>query len=226
MTVDSTLVDHLHDQMKSDKSKNNIDLNNISDDGKRQMCWPFDPAKIPLSLKHVEGKFYQRYVSWDSMEVLAYCDELFSHQTKTDVLIRSALFEMNAGNDYHNASFYSTKCHIARALATRITFGYQMQVAFLDKLKKSVDNNNDDDKQFLMQDFGNVIDEIEHTKIIVSKYERFMNGRLENDIELIDDLDEFKLAVEKIVQKKTTDVPQEDDDDDDDTVSTSRSDSS
>ena len=77
-----------------------------------------------------------------------------------------------------------------------------------------------------MQDFGNVIDEIEHTKIIVSKYERFMNGRLENDIELIDDLDEFKLAVEKIVQKKTTDVPQEDDDDDDDTVSTSRSDSS
>ena len=75
-----------------------------------------------------------------------------------------------------------------------------------------------------MQDFGNVIDEIEHTKIIVSKYERFMNGRLENDIELIDDLDEFKLAVEKIVQKKTTDVPQEDDNDD--TVSTSRSDSS
>ena len=99
-----------------------------------------------------------------------------------------------------------------------------MQVAFLDKLKESVDNNNDDDKQFLMQDFGNVIDEIEHTKIIVSKYERFMNGRLENDIELIDDLDEFKLAVEKIVQKKTTDVPQEDDNDD--TVSTSRSDSS
>ena len=75
-----------------------------------------------------------------------------------------------------------------------------------------------------MQDFGNVIDEIEHTKIIVSKYERFMNGRLENDIELIDDLDGFKLAVEKIVQKKTTDVPQEDDDDD--TVLTSRSDSS
>lgn len=65
-----------------------------------------------------------------------------------------------------------------------------------------------------MQDFGNVIDEIEHTKIIVSKYERFMNGRLENDIELIDDLDGFKLAVEKIVKKKTTDVPQEDDDDD------------
>ena len=77
-----------------------------------------------------------------------------------------------------------------------------------------------------MQDFGNVIDEIEHTKIIVSKYERFMNGRLENDIELIDDLDEFKLAVEKILEKTTTDVPQEDDDDDDDTVSTSRSDSS
>ena len=75
-----------------------------------------------------------------------------------------------------------------------------------------------------MQDFGNVIDEIEHTKIIVSKYERFMNGRLENDIELIDDLDGFKLAVEKIVKKKTMDVPQEDDDDD--TVSASRSDSS
>ena len=75
-----------------------------------------------------------------------------------------------------------------------------------------------------MQDFGNVIDKIEHTKIIVSKYERFMNGQLENDIELIDDLDGFKLAVEKIVKKKTTDGPQEDDDDD--TVLTSRSDSS
>ena len=212
--TDKEITNHDKKLNNNIDSNDNIDLNNISDDGKRQMSWPFDPAEIPLSLKHVEGKFYQRYVSWDSMEVLAYCDELFTHQTKTDQLIRSALFEMNAGNDYHNPSFYSTKCHIARALATRITFGYQMQVAFLNKLKKSVDNNNDDDKQFLMQDFGNVIDEIEHTKIIVSKYERFMNGRLENDIELIDDLDGFKLAVEKIVKKKTTDVPQEDDDDD------------
>lgn len=40
-------------------------------------------------------------------------------------------------------------------------------------------NDNDNGRQFLLQDFENVIDKIEHTKNIVSNYEAFIGVYVE-----------------------------------------------
>ena len=133
MTVDSTLVDHLRGQTKSEKTMNKIDLTNIKDEGKSEMDWPFDTAEIPLSLR----KELRAHTSMTALEVLAMCDTMFADQCKSDQFIRRTLFALTEGNDYsgRNAMFYSTKIHIARALSTRINFAKQMKLSFIERLK-------------------------------------------------------------------------------------------
>ena len=221
MTVDSTLVDHLRGQTKSHKSMNKIDLTNIKDEGKSEMDWPFDTAEIPLSLR----KEIRAQTSMTALEVLALCDSMFANQCKFDQYIRRTLFALTEGNDYSsgNSMFFSTKAHIARALATRVNFAGQMKLSFIEKLKQS----NDNEQQLLLQDLETIKDEIEDTKYIASKYLKFMDKLWDDDVDVVKslNLDDLNAIVIDFEQKRMTNSAREEDDDDD-TVSTSRSDSS
>ena len=219
MTVDnSTVVDHLHGQTKSEKPKNNIDWN------EREMDWPFDTAEIPLSLR----KELRAHTSMTALEVLAMCDTMFADQCKSDQFIRRTLFALTEGNDYSckNAMFYSTKTHIARALATRINFAGNMKLSFIERLKESKDDN-EHEQELLLQDLKTIKDEIEDTKYIASKYLKCMDQLWDYvDVIKVLNLDDLNSVVNDFEQKRMTNNAQEDEDDDDDTVSTSRSDSS
>ena len=213
MTVDnSTVVDHLHGQTKSEKPKNNIDWN------EREMDWPFDTAEIPLSLR----KELRAHTSMTALEVLAMCDTMFADQCKSDQFIRRTLFALTEGNDYSckNAVFYSTKIHIARALVTRIDFAGQMKLSFIERLKESKD-----EQELLLQDLKTIKDEIKDTKYIASKYLKCMDQLWDYvDVIKVLNLEDLNSVVKDFEQKRMTNNAQEDNDDD--TVSTSRSDSS
>ena len=219
MTVDSIPIDHVHGQMKSDKSNNKIDWN------VREMDWPFDTAEIPLSLR----KEIRAHTSMTALEVLAMCDTMFADQCKSDPYIRRTLFALTEGNDYsgRNPMFYSSKIHIARALSTRINFAGQMKLSFIERLK--ISNDNEHEQELLLQDLKTIKDEIEDTKYIASKYLKCMDQLWDYvDVIKVLNLEDLNSVVNDFEQKRMMNSAREDDDedDDDDTVSTSRSDSS
>lgn len=189
-------------------SNNTFDLTHITDEGKREMDWPFPPAEIPLSLKNGRGP--NTFVG--AIEGLAYCDYLFAQQTKRDRFIRATLFELMHGKDHSqsNPMFHSTKAHINRALSTRITFAFQLKLMFVEKLQKT---SNENDRQFILQDLKAVKEELEYTKyIVITYYQKFMNNTLDRQVLWLD-VDHLMGLVEENERKWRTGVPENDDDD-------------
>ena len=210
-----------HNSHTGEKRKSYVDyLSEILDVGKREMDWPFPPAEVPLSLKNERGP--NSFVG--AIEGLAYCDYLFAQQTKRDRFIRATLFELMDGKDHsqRNPMFHSTKAHINRALSTRITFAFQLKLMFVEKLQKA---DNDNERQFILQDLKAVKEELEYTKyIVITYYQKFMNNTLDRQVLWLD-VDNLMRSIEQNERKWNTSFT-EHVDDDDDTVSTSRSDSS
>tara|TARA_B110001452_G_scaffold85833_1_gene70147 strand:+ start:70 stop:345 length:276 start_codon:yes stop_codon:yes gene_type:complete len=83
--------------------------------------------------------------SFTALEVLAGCDNMFANQRKNNLsILMNNAFLHNDGREqlfHKNPMFDSTKTHIARALGTRITFGAQLKIPFVERLKQSHNDN-------------------------------------------------------------------------------------
>ena len=90
-------------------------------------------------------------------------------------------FEMNEGKDYLDSNFnvlLNNDSH-CMGVGDKYQFQFSTESNIAVKIKSKQYNDNDNGRQFLLQDFENVIDKIEHTKNIVSNYEAFIGGYVE-----------------------------------------------
>ena len=117
------------------------------------MDWPFRKAEVPFSLKNDR----KVHTSVSALEVSAGCDNMFANQWKSDLSILMNSAFQNDGREqllfHKNPMFNSTKTHITRALRTRITFGAQLKISFVERLKQS---HNDNEQQLLLQNLETI----------------------------------------------------------------------
>ena len=100
---------------------------------KEREDWSFSWAEIPLSLENDRGP--NPYVG--TIEGLTYCNYLFAQQSRKYRFIRETLFKLMEGKDYLDSDpiCHSTRIHIRRALAIKITFAFHLKLTFLEILK-------------------------------------------------------------------------------------------